>query len=85
MPLCTVVSALIVLGLVLEHLFAGNRADCRDLCISNAEFGGVVEHWVDMESRIARFSTQQTQLVNEVFLEGIGKVVLCTEEDYAAL
>jgi hypothetical protein len=38
-----------------------------------------------MESRIIRFPAQQTKLVNEVFLKGVGEVVLCTEEDHTTL
>jgi hypothetical protein len=40
---------------------------------------------MDVESRIIRFSTQQTQLMNKIFLESIGEVILSTEEGYATL
>ena len=73
------------LELVLEHLLARKRADCGDFCVTNTELVGVVEHWVNMESRVFRLSTKQTQLVDELFLEGVGEIVLRTEEDYATL
>lgn len=40
---------------------------------------------MDVKSRIFWLSTQQTQLVNELFLEGIREIVLRAEEDHATL
>jgi hypothetical protein len=50
----------LALELVLEHLLARKGTDCRDLCVTDTELIGVVQHWVDVESRIFRLSTQQT-------------------------
>lgn len=73
------------LELVLEHLLARKRTDRRDLCVTDTEFIGVVEHGVDVKSRVFRLSTQQTQLVNEFFLKGIREIVLRAEEDHTTL
>ena len=51
MPLRGVVPAIPGLPLALvvtEYLLAREGADCADLCVSDAKFGGVVEHGVDV-------------------------------------
>ena len=49
MPLRSIVMALSALELMLEILLACERTDRRDLCITDTELGGVVEHWVGVE------------------------------------
>ena len=47
-PLGTVIMAPLALELVLEHLLARKGTDCRDLCVTDTELIGVVQHWVDV-------------------------------------
>lgn len=68
-----------------KSFFEGEGGDVADLGVADAEFGGVVEDGVDVEGGDGGFVGELAEAVDEVFLEGVGEVVLGAEEDYTAL
>jgi hypothetical protein len=54
------------------------------LRIVYAEFGGIVEDWMDVQGGIVGLSGQLTQTMDETFLQIVREVVLGSEEDNSA-
>ena len=87
MPLRSVVATrttLSIMVLMAEDLLASNRADCAYLRIVYAEFGGIVEDWMDVQGGIVGLPGQLTQTMDETFLQIVREVVLGSEEDNSA-
>lgn len=88
MPLRGIVSSaatLTTIVLVPEDLLPRKRADGAYLSIVDAELGSVVEHGMNMESRVGGFVGQLPESMYKLFLKVICQVVLGTEKYDGAL
>lgn len=84
MPLRGVIVSLVLLVRVCEELLAAHRGDVADLRVVT-EFPGPIEHGVDVQCRCRGLAGQLAQSLDELFLELVGEIVLCAEEDDASL
>jgi len=70
-PFCGIVTPLVLLKFMFEHLLPRLRANMTDLCITNTKFRSIVQHWMDVKRRIGGFTTQLPKSMNEELLEFI--------------
>lgn len=56
-----------------------------NLIVANAEFRCAIQHWVNMQGGSGRFSGEDPEGLDELFLQLVGEVILSAEDNHTPL